>query len=108
VASLWEGSSSILANTSFIPASRSAANRKDVEAQVQKLELLMDKAEKGAGGAVVSVIAYKGEYLAVQDELKVIDATRATKNAKPRTIGAVLPPSGEGPCRFKLGQKARN
>lgn len=76
---------------------------------MQKLELLMDKAEKGAGGgAVVSVIAYKGEYLAVQDELKVIDATRATKNAKPRTIGAVLPPSGEGPCRFKLGQKARN
>jgi hypothetical protein len=55
VASLWEGSSSILANTSFIPASRSAANRKDVEAQVQKLELLMDKAEKGAGGGRWSV-----------------------------------------------------
>jgi hypothetical protein len=62
-----------------------------VEDQVEKLKLLMDKAEKGAGGTVV------------------IDATaRDKKNAKPQRIGAALPPSGEGHCRFKLGQKARN
>jgi hypothetical protein len=49
---------------------------------VQKLELLMDKAEKGAGGAVVSVIAYKGDYVAAQDELKMIDATARDKKCK--------------------------
>ena len=43
---------------------------------------LMEKAEKGAGGAVVSVIAYKGEYVATQDELKVIDATARDKKCK--------------------------
>jgi hypothetical protein len=39
---------------------QTAANRKVVEAREQQLKLLMDKAEKGAGGALVNVIAYKG------------------------------------------------
>ena len=59
-----------------------AANRKAVEAREQQLKLLMDKAEKGDGGAVVNVIAYKGEYVAAQDELKVIDATARDKKCK--------------------------
>jgi hypothetical protein len=59
-----------------------ATNRKKVEARVQELKLLMDKAEKGAGGAVVTVIAYKGEYVAANDELKVIDATARDKKCK--------------------------
>jgi hypothetical protein len=33
----------------------------------------------GTGGTVVSVIAYKGDYIAAQDELKVIDATARDK-----------------------------
>jgi len=59
-----------------------AANRKVAEAKVQKLKLLMDKAEQGVGGAVVSVIAYQVEYTAAQDELKVIDATERDKKCK--------------------------
>jgi hypothetical protein len=59
-----------------------AANRKVAEAKVEKLKLLMEKAEKGVGGAVVSVIAYKIEYTAAQDELKVIDATARDKKCK--------------------------
>jgi hypothetical protein len=59
-----------------------AANRKKVQDRVQELKLLMDKAEKGVGGAVVNVIAYKGEYLAAEDELKVIDATAREKKCK--------------------------
>ena len=35
-----------------------------------------------ARGAVVSVIAYKSDYLAAQDELKVIDATARDKKCK--------------------------
>jgi hypothetical protein len=49
----------------------------------------MDRAEKGTGGAVVSVIAYKGEYLAVQDQLQVIDATmRVKKCSTPENWGS--------------------
>jgi hypothetical protein len=48
----------------------------------EELKLLMDKAEKGTGGAAVNIIAYKGEYTATQDELKVIDATARDKNCK--------------------------
>jgi hypothetical protein len=36
----------------------------------------------GTGGSVVSVIAYKGDYIAAQDELKVIDATARDKKCK--------------------------
>ena len=42
----------------------------------------MDQAEKGVGGTVVNVIAYKGDYIAAQDELKVINATARDKKCK--------------------------
>ena len=66
----------------FYSCEQIAANRKRVEDQVEKLKLLMDKAEQGVGGAVVSVIAYRVEYTAAQDELKVIDATARDKKCK--------------------------
>jgi hypothetical protein len=47
--------------------------------RVQELKLLMDRAEQSTGGAVVNVIAYKGEYVAAQEEVKVIDATARVK-----------------------------
>jgi hypothetical protein len=42
----------------------------------------MDNTEKGTGGAAVSVIAYKGEYVAAQDERKVIHTPRALKKCR--------------------------
>jgi len=66
----------------FYACEQIAANRKAVEAREQQLKLLMDKAEKGVGGAVVNVIAYKAEYVAAQDEFKVIDATARDKKCK--------------------------
>jgi hypothetical protein len=39
----------------------------------------MERAEKGTGGAVVSVIAYKADYVIAQDQLKVINATARAK-----------------------------
>jgi hypothetical protein len=59
-----------------------ASNRKVVVDKLEKLKLLMDKAEKGTGGAAINVIAYQGEYTANQDELKVIDATARDKKCK--------------------------
>ena len=35
-----------------------------------ELKLLMDKAERGPGGAAVNVIAYQGDYLMAREELK--------------------------------------
>ena len=49
------------------------------EQREQKLKLLMDKARQATGGAAINLVAYQGEYTAVQDELKVIDATARLK-----------------------------
>jgi hypothetical protein len=38
----------------------------------EELRLLMDKAEQGSGGAVVSVHAYQADYVATTEELKII------------------------------------
>ena len=66
----------------FFSCEQIADHRKGVAAREQQLKVLMDKAEKGAGGAVVNVIAYKGEYVMAQDELKLIDATARDKKCK--------------------------
>ena len=55
----------------------------------------MDKAEKGTGGAVVSVIAYRTDYTMIQDELRVLDATARNKKCPTAKIGAAIPLSGE-------------
>jgi len=44
-----------------------------------KLKLLMDQAEQASGGALVNAIAYKGDHVAAQEEIKVIDETRRAK-----------------------------
>ena len=46
----------------------------------QELKMLMDKAEQGTGGAIVNVLAYKADYVAAAEELKVIEATARIKN----------------------------
>jgi hypothetical protein len=56
-----------------------AGQRQGAKAREQELKQLMDKAEKGTGGAVVSVIAYQTDYTMVQDELRVLDATARNK-----------------------------
>jgi hypothetical protein len=43
-----------------------------------EIKLLMDKAECRQG-AFVNVIAYKGDHIAAQEEIKVIDETRRAK-----------------------------
>jgi hypothetical protein len=46
----------------------------------QELRLLMDKAEQGAGGAVVNVIAYKADHVAATEELRLLNKTAREKN----------------------------
>jgi hypothetical protein len=49
------------------------------KAREQELKQLMNRAEQGAGGTLVNVIVYKGDYVAVTEELKVIDMTLRVK-----------------------------
>jgi hypothetical protein len=46
----------------------------------QELRQLMDRAEQSAGGAVVNVLAYKGDHVAAVEELQLIDRAARAKN----------------------------
>jgi hypothetical protein len=46
----------------------------------QELRQLMDRAEQSAGGAVVNVLAYKGDHVSAVEELRLIDRAARTKN----------------------------
>jgi hypothetical protein len=53
----------------------------------RELKELIDKAEQAAGGQIVSVLAYRSDYVAVNEEVQVIDSTIREKNC------AAAPPS---------------
>jgi hypothetical protein len=57
----------------LLPERKRAADRE------LELKLLMDRAERGAGGAFVNVIAYESDYITAREELKLIDATALDK-----------------------------
>jgi hypothetical protein len=46
----------------------------------QELKLLMDKAEQGAAGAVVNLIAYKADHVAATEELKLLNKAAREKS----------------------------
>jgi hypothetical protein len=48
----------------------------------RELRLLMDKADQGAGGMIVNVLAYKADYVAAGEQLKVIEAAARAKNCE--------------------------
>jgi len=57
-----------------------AAAAKNQMAREQELKGLIDKAEQSAGGILVSLMAYKTDYVAVEEELRVIESTARSKN----------------------------
>ena len=63
----------------------------------RELKELIDKAEQAAGGQIVSALAYRTDYAAVNEELQVIDSTLREKDcsASPPTS----PPSKGAPRR---------
>jgi hypothetical protein len=56
----------------------------------RELKELIDKAEQAAGGQIVSLLAYRSDYVAVNEEIQVIDSTLRDKNcsASPPSKGA--------------------
>src|SRR5262249_34684916 len=57
-----------------------AGQRKAWVLKEQELRQLMNRADQGTGGAVVNALAYKSDYVAASEELKVLDATARSKN----------------------------
>ena len=57
-----------------------AGQRKSWSLKEEELRQLMNKADQGAGGAVVNVLAYKADHVAASEELKVLEATARSKN----------------------------
>ena len=57
----------------------------------RELKELIDKAEQAAGGQIVSVLAYRSDYVAVNEELQVIDSAVRDKNcaASPPSKGTI-------------------
>jgi hypothetical protein len=49
-------------------------------AREKALRELIEKAERGAAGSVVSTVAYRGEHRTVVEEIEVIEATARRKN----------------------------
>ena len=59
-----------------------AANRTVWSAKEQELKMLMDKADQGTGGAIVNMMAYKADYVAATEEIKVLDFSAHAKNCE--------------------------
>jgi hypothetical protein len=57
-----------------------AVHRQTWTTKEQELKQLMDRAEQGAGGAVVNVLAYKADYVAATEELKLVERAARSKH----------------------------
>ena len=71
------------------------AERKSLAARTADLQRLMDKAETGAGGAVVSELAYRNDYIAVRGQSQL--AEEAWRRNKCREMPETTPPAAEPP-----------
>jgi len=68
--------------------------RKSIASRTGDLQRLMDKAQTGAGGAVVSELAYRNDYIAVRGQAQMADdAWRRNKcrETPPEAAPAAVP-----------------
>jgi hypothetical protein len=59
-----------------------AARGRAAVVRERELKTLIDRAEAGGGGALVSTIAYRNDYLTVRGELKQLEATAVDKKCE--------------------------
>ncbi|MFK4485757.1 twin-arginine translocation pathway signal [Bradyrhizobium sp. USDA 336] len=80
--------------------------RKDLAKRTADLQRLMEKAETGAGGAVVSELAYRNDYVAVRGQAQLAeDAWR--RNRCRETPPEAPPPPASPAASAKSGKAAR-
>ena len=73
------------------------SERKGLAARTADLQKLMDKAETGTGGAVVSELAYRNDYIAVRGSAQ--SAEDAWRRNKCRETPPNTPPAAAAPQR---------
>lgn len=88
------------------------AERKALANRTADLKKLMDKAETGAGGAVVSELAYRNDYVSVRGQAQLAeDAWRRNKcrETPPEAAAPAAPPSPAAAAKPapKSGKAAR-
>lgn len=84
--------------------------RKALATRTADLQKLMDKAETGAGGAVVSELAYRNDYIAVRGQSQLVeDAWRRNRcrETPPEAAPPVAPPSAAAKPAPKSGRTVR-
>jgi hypothetical protein len=59
-----------------------AGQRKFWAGREQEIKQLMDKADQGAGGAIVNVLAYKADHVAATEQIKLVEAAARSKNCE--------------------------
>ncbi|MDE5462100.1 twin-arginine translocation pathway signal [Bradyrhizobium sp. CSS354] len=76
--------------------------RKSLANRTGDLQRLMDKAQTGAGGAVVSELAYRNEYIAVRGQAQMADdawSRNKCRETPPEATPAAAPAANPGPIK---------
>ncbi|HEX9213849.1 MAG TPA: twin-arginine translocation pathway signal [Bradyrhizobium sp.] len=82
------------------------AERKGLAARTADLQKLMDKAETGAGGAVVSELAYRNDYVAVRGSAQLAEDAWRRNKCRETPPGAVPAASAPQPPVIKPAPKS--
>lgn len=77
------------------------AERKALAARTSDLQKLMDKAETGAGGTVVSELAYRNDYVAVRGSSQLAEDAWRRNKCRDTPPGAAPPASAPQPPVIK-------
>lgn len=84
--------------------------RKALANRTADLQRLMDKAETGAGGAVVSELAYRNDYIAVRGQAQLADEAwrrNRCRETPPEPTPPATPPSSAAKPASKSGKAMR-
>jgi len=77
--------------------------RKSIANRTGDLQRLMDKAQTGAGGAVVSELAYRNDYIAVRGQAQMADdawrRNKCRETPPEATPAAAAPAANPGPIK---------
>jgi hypothetical protein len=71
--------------------------RKALTARTADLQKLMDKAQTGAGGAVVAELAYRNDYIAVRGQTQLVDEAWRRNKCR-ETPSEATPPAAPQPA----------
>lgn len=88
------------------------AERKTLASRTEQLQKLMDKAETGAGGAVVSELAYRNDYVSVRGQAKFAEEAWRRNKCRDTPPEAAAPAAPSSPAAAakpapKSGKAAR-